>query len=96
MIELYDMSQQIKFVALFNSNIMYLCTCVQLRDDLMTMLIAGHETTAAVLTWATFELAQRPNILKKAQEEVDRVLGDRKPTLEVHTYTFLNQPLRRE
>jgi cytochrome P450 len=31
---------------------------VQLRDDLMTMLIAGHETTAAVLTWATFMLAQ--------------------------------------
>ena len=26
----------------------------QLRDDLMTMLIAGHETTAAMLTWATF------------------------------------------
>ena len=33
----------------------------QLRDDLMTMLIAGHETTAAVLTWATFILAQRPD-----------------------------------
>lgn len=30
----------------------------QLRDDLMTMLIAGHETTAAVLTWATYHLAQ--------------------------------------
>ena len=30
----------------------------QLRDDLMTMLIAGHETTAAVLTWALFCLAQ--------------------------------------
>jgi cytochrome P450 len=32
----------------------------QLRDDLMTMLIAGHETTAAVLTWAAFMLAQVP------------------------------------
>ncbi|KAF3790267.1 Cytochrome P450 97B2 [Nymphaea thermarum] len=31
---------------------------IQLRDDLMTMLIAGHETTAAVLTWAVFLLAQ--------------------------------------
>lgn len=30
----------------------------QLRDDLMTMLIAGHETTAAVLTWSIFLLAQ--------------------------------------
>ncbi|CAN6454477.1 unnamed protein product [Victoria cruziana] len=35
---------------------------VQLRDDLMTMLIAGHETTAAVLTWAVFLLAQVYNL----------------------------------
>lgn len=34
------------------------CGFRQLRDDLMTMLIAGHETTAAVLTWAVFFLAQ--------------------------------------
>lgn len=30
----------------------------QMRDDLITLLIAGHETTAAVLTWATYELCQ--------------------------------------
>lgn len=48
----------------------------------MTMLIAGHETTAAVLTWALFELARNPEIMKEAQEEVDRVLGDRSPTYE--------------
>eukprot|EP00548_Thalassiothrix_antarctica_P014758 CAMPEP_0194179874 /NCGR_PEP_ID=MMETSP0154-20130528/13271_1 /TAXON_ID=1049557 /ORGANISM="Thalassiothrix antarctica, Strain L6-D1" /LENGTH=677 /DNA_ID=CAMNT_0038895405 /DNA_START=38 /DNA_END=2071 /DNA_ORIENTATION=+ len=55
----------------------------QLRDDLMTMLIAGHETTAAVLTWALYELVRNPECMKKAQEEVDRVLGgsDRAPTL---------------
>ncbi|KAJ1391279.1 Cytochrome P450 [Sesbania bispinosa] len=41
----------------------------QLRDDLMTMLIAGHETTAAVLTWAVFLLAQNPSKMKKAQAE---------------------------
>jgi cytochrome P450 family 97 subfamily B polypeptide 3 len=52
----------------------------QLRDDLMTMLIAGHETTAAVLTWALFELARNPEIMKQAQDEIDRVLGDRTPT----------------
>lgn len=52
----------------------------QLRDDLMTMLIAGHETTAAVLTWATFMLAQNPEKVLKAQEEVDNVLGGRLPT----------------
>ncbi|KAH9623680.1 hypothetical protein KSS87_017707 [Heliosperma pusillum] len=47
----------------------------QLRDDLMTMLIAGHETTAAVLTWAVFLLCQSPSKMKKAQEEIDVVLG---------------------
>lgn len=54
----------------------------QLRDDLMTMLIAGHETTAAVLTWSLFELAKNPDCMKAAQEEIDRVVGDRTPTYE--------------
>jgi cytochrome P450 family 97 subfamily B polypeptide 3 len=53
----------------------------QLRDDLMTMLIAGHETTAAVLTWSLFELVRNPECMKLAQEEIDRVLGDRMPTM---------------
>jgi cytochrome P450 len=54
----------------------------QLRDDLMTMLIAGHETTAAVLTWALFELLRNPECMKEAQDEIDRVIGDREPTLD--------------
>jgi len=54
----------------------------QLRDDLMTMLIAGHETTAAVLTWALFELTRNPECMKTVKEEIDRVLGDRTPTYE--------------
>jgi cytochrome P450 family 97 subfamily B polypeptide 3 len=52
----------------------------QLRDDLMTMLIAGHETTAAVLTWSMFELSQQPDLLAKVRAEIDEVLGDRAPT----------------
>ncbi|KAK6238553.1 hypothetical protein QUC31_004022 [Theobroma cacao] len=54
----------------------------QLRDDLMTMLIAGHETTAAVLTWAVFLLAQNPSKIRKAQAEIDSVLGQGRPTFE--------------
>ncbi|KAL6983193.1 hypothetical protein U1Q18_016586 [Sarracenia purpurea var. burkii] len=54
----------------------------QLRDDLMTMLIAGHETTASVLTWAVFLLAQNPSKMKKAHAEIDSVLGQGKPTFE--------------
>lgn len=54
----------------------------QLRDDLMTMLIAGHETTAAVLTWAVFLLAQNPSKMKKAQREIDSVLGQQRITFD--------------
>lgn len=54
----------------------------QLRDDLMTMLIAGHETTAAVLTWSLFELTKNPECMKLIREDIDRVVGDRVPTLE--------------
>jgi cytochrome P450 len=45
-------------------------TSKQLRDDLMTLLIAGHETTAAVLTWTTHLLVQHPDIQAQAQREV--------------------------
>merc|ERR1719401_3402407 len=59
----------------------------QLRDDMITMLIAGHETTASALTWALFELAQNPELLSRVQREVDEVLGDR----EVPTYEDIKQ-----
>ncbi|KAL6629932.1 hypothetical protein ACP70R_029697 [Stipagrostis hirtigluma subsp. patula] len=54
----------------------------QLRDDLMTMLIAGHETTAAVLTWSVFLLAQNPAKMRKAQAEVDSLLSTGPITVE--------------
>jgi len=57
-------------------------TSTQLRDDLMTMLIAGHETTAAVLTWALFELSQQPELYARVRKEIDEVVGDRMPTFD--------------
>lgn len=42
----------------------------QLRDDLMTLLIAGHETTAAVLTWTIHCLIQNPEFVPELQKEV--------------------------
>ena len=56
----------------------------QLRDDLMTMLIAGHETTAAVLTWTLFALVQHPAALEKALAEVDTVVGNARPGVVLH------------
>eukprot|EP00291_Cryptomonas_curvata_P020761 CAMPEP_0172165816 /NCGR_PEP_ID=MMETSP1050-20130122/8625_1 /TAXON_ID=233186 /ORGANISM="Cryptomonas curvata, Strain CCAP979/52" /LENGTH=561 /DNA_ID=CAMNT_0012836335 /DNA_START=256 /DNA_END=1937 /DNA_ORIENTATION=- len=54
----------------------------QLRDDLMTLLVAGHETTGSLLTWTLFELAQSPEEMRKVQAELDRVLQGRDPTVE--------------
>ena len=48
----------------------------QLRDDLMTMLIAGHETTAAVLTWTIFCLCKHPDVMKKAAQSIDEIVQD--------------------
>lgn len=54
----------------------------QLRDDLLSMLVAGHETTASVLTWTVYLLSKDPSSLSKAKEEVDRVLQGRPPSYE--------------
>jgi carotene epsilon-monooxygenase len=50
-------------------------TSTQLRDDLLSMLVAGHETTASALTWTLYFLALNPDRMRNAVEEVDRVLG---------------------
>jgi cytochrome P450 len=54
----------------------------QLRDEIATIFIAGHETTANTLSWAWYLLAQHPDAYQKLQEEVDRVLQGRVPTLD--------------
>lgn len=53
----------------------------QLRDEVMTMFIAGHETTALTLTWAFYLLATHPDKAKILREELNEVLGGRAPTL---------------
>ena len=57
----------------------------QLRDDLLSLLVAGHETTASVLTWGTYELLKPENAeqLRLLRAELDEVLGDKPfPTYE--------------
>ena len=49
----------------------------QLRDESMTLIFAGHETTAHNLTWAWYLLATHRDEALKAQQEVDRVVGRR-------------------
>ncbi|MEM7599784.1 MAG: cytochrome P450 [Verrucomicrobiota bacterium] len=52
----------------------------ELRDEVMTIFIAGHETTANAMSWVWYILSQKPAILAKVKAEVAQVLGDRVPT----------------
>jgi cytochrome P450 len=51
----------------------------QLRDEMLTLFLAGHETTANALTWTWFLLSQHPDVEAKLHEELDRELGSRTP-----------------
>jgi cytochrome P450 len=53
----------------------------EVRDEVMTLLIAGHETTANALTWTWYELARHPNVLDKLANEI-APLGDRVLTVD--------------
>jgi cytochrome P450 len=52
----------------------------QLRDEAITLFLAGHETTANSLSWCWYLLAQHPALYARLQQEVDTVLAGRAPT----------------
>ncbi|MCC2280725.1 cytochrome P450 [Streptomyces sp. ET3-23] len=54
----------------------------QVYDDVVTMLIAGTETTAGALSWACFLLSRHPHIQRRLQDELDEHLGDREVAFE--------------
>lgn len=54
----------------------------QVRDEAVTLFLAGHETTANTLAWTFYLLAKHPEVEVKLVEELDRVLAGRKPTLQ--------------
>ena len=55
----------------------------QLHDEIMTLFLAGHETTANALSWTWLLLGQHPEVEEKLVEEIQRVLGGRAPTASV-------------
>lgn len=72
---------------------------LELRDEVATLFVAGHETTATALSWAWYLLAANPEAEARLHEEVDRVLGDRLPTFEdlsslVYTRKVLAETIR--
>jgi cytochrome P450 len=54
----------------------------QVRDEVMTLLLAGHETTAMALSWTWYLLSQHPEVERKLHDEVDAALSGRAPTFE--------------
>lgn len=53
----------------------------QLRDELITLFIAGHETTAVALSWTFYLISQHPAVEARLRQELDNVLGGRAPTM---------------
>ena len=53
----------------------------QLRDEVLTLVLAGHETTANALSWTWYLLSQHPEAERKLHAELDEVLGGRPPTM---------------
>jgi cytochrome P450 len=57
-------------------------TAQQLRDEALTLFLAGHETTASSLSWTWWLLAQNPEVGEKLHAELNEVLNGRTPTVD--------------
>jgi cytochrome P450 len=53
----------------------------QLRDEVLTLILAGHETTATALSWTWYLISQHPQVERKLRAELDEVLGGRPPAM---------------
>ena len=66
-----------------------------IRYQMVTFLIAGHETTSGLLSFATYELLRHPDVLERAQQEADRVLGGQAPRFEhLQELKYIDQVLK--
>lgn len=71
----------------------------QLRDQVMTLFFAGHETSATALTWIHYLLSIHPEVRQRLEREVDQVVGGTSPTAEeikslTYTEQVVNESLR--
>lgn len=71
----------------------------QLRDECMTLFLAGHETTALVLSWTWYLLSRYPSVDRKLEAELAEVLGGRTPTVAdlprlKYTANIINESMR--
>lgn len=71
----------------------------QLRDEVLTLMVAGHETTSVLLTWLFFLIDRHPKVRERLEAEVDEVLCGRAPTFNdlprlVYTRQVIDETLR--
>lgn len=71
----------------------------QLRDEVLTLLLAGHETTANALTWTFYILSKHPEVTRRLEAELDEVLDGKPPTMEqtrdlVYTTQVIKESMR--
>ena len=67
----------------------------QLRDEVATLISAGHETTANALSWTWMLLAEHPQVQTKLLTELNTVLGDRSPTFaDISKLTYTNMVIK--
>jgi cytochrome P450 len=55
---------------------------LQIRDELVTIILTGHETLTQQLTWTFYLLGRHPDVVAGLQEEIDSVVGDETPAIE--------------
>lgn len=66
-----------------------------IRDQILTMLIAGHDTSTALLAWALYLLGQHPDVMERARREVDGSVGDGPLDLEaINSLYFLDAVIK--
>ncbi|PJF40811.1 MAG: cytochrome P450, partial [Candidatus Thermofonsia Clade 1 bacterium] len=53
-----------------------------IRDQMLTMIIAGHDTSTGLLAWAMYLLGAHPESAQRLRAEVDTALGEAPPTME--------------
>nr|AQA28566.1 cytochrome P450 [Nostoc sp. UIC 10110] len=61
----------------------------ELKDELMTLLFTGHETTASMLSWAFYEIFRHPDVLQKLRDELEQK-GENQTSLEIAKLPYLN------
>ena len=65
---------------------------IQIRDELLTFMLAGHETTSNLLSWALYLLSTHPHVRRRLEKEVDDSLDGEMPTVEsVRHLEYLEQ-----